>query len=142
MIKAVVLVVPIFLAGCLTKSPGDQCLDSFRMTLKDPDSGKMISFVEPKLTYTATNSYGARTQGQALCVKDGEKWIRDRQSERVLAVRLVTERLNASTQCMVRGGKAEECAGDSSELKRSKALLKEADTDATEKEAMRDLGFE
>ncbi len=59
------------LAACISKDPANQCLDSFGASLKNPDSGKVFDFSVNILTYTATNSYGARIQGKALCMKSG-----------------------------------------------------------------------
>ncbi len=88
------------LFGC-EKSPSEQCLDSFRMYLTDPESGKALSFRinsdENKLdkilyhetgvlSYSATNSYGARVQNYADCAKKGSQWQRVRTIYEELAV--------------------------------------------------------
>ena len=74
------------LVGCSqdTSSPGQQCLSSFRLSLTDPDSGKVISFepiaggVQANLVYTATNSFGARVQDRTICRKtESGSWARD-----------------------------------------------------------------
>lgn len=145
-IRIITLFIPLFLAGCLTKSPGEQCLDSFRMDLKDPDSGKVISFTESsltdsKLTYSATNTYGARIQKNALCAIVNGKWERARDLERITAYNLSTEKLNASTNCMNSGGKIEECASGSNEIRRSHILKRTVDIDLMLKESMDELGF-
>lgn len=90
------------LAGCekLMPSPGTQCLESFRTDLKDPESGKVLSFENGLLTYTATNSYGARIQGKAICELVNDKWIRMRGRERILVLDKMTEKIEAQTKCM------------------------------------------
>ena len=63
-----------FLASCSDASqevkmvdPATQCLKNFRLELKDPESGRVVKFENNVLIYTATNSYGARVQGRAIC---------------------------------------------------------------------------
>ena len=76
----VVLAVPLLLlSACnnpFAESSASQCLSTFKSTFKDPESGKILSFNEISgvLTYTATNSYGARIQSSALCTKVRDKW--------------------------------------------------------------------
>jgi len=103
--RFLVLTLLITLAGCgFWKSPGEQCLDSFRAELTDPESGRVISFKGGdlddtfknlslktplgvsmvdffkdasqggSLVYTATNTYGARVQSTRLCAKKDGKW--------------------------------------------------------------------
>jgi len=135
------LFILLFLAGCLTKSPGEQCLESFRMDLKDPSSGEVISFEGSKLTYSAKNSYGARTQGKALCYVVNDKWERARHLEQLTALNLATDRLNASTECIKNGKNLEDCTGGSYEIRKSHILNKDVNLDLMREEAMRDLGF-
>lgn len=118
-----------------------QCLDSFKSTLKDPDSGKVISFTPPTLTYSATNSYGARTQGNALCIKLDDKWIRDRHAEYLAVLKLSAEKLEKSNECRANGKAAEECTGGSTVLKLSAITLKGTDTEALHDESRNELGF-
>lgn len=61
-------------------SPGEQCLSSFRHRLKDPTSGKVISFqqrssVSGTVTYTAKNSFGANIQESEACLLESSKWV-------------------------------------------------------------------
>jgi hypothetical protein len=68
-------------------SPGEQCLASFRNSLKDPDSGKVVAFeqtssVSGVLRYTATNSFGARIQGREDCILSSSKWTRNDAAEK------------------------------------------------------------
>lgn len=141
MIKIIILFIPIFFAGCLTKSPGEQCLDSFRMDLKDPDSGKVISFADSKLTYSATNSYGARIQHNALCTIVNDKWERNRTLERITALNFGTDRLRASSNCIENGGNLEDCTSGSNEIRRSHILGNTVNVDLMLKESMNELGF-
>jgi hypothetical protein len=72
----------ISLSACLGQStPGQQCLDSFKGGLKDPESGKVISFSShaglsdlSELIYTATNTFGGRVQSTAYCSFADGKW--------------------------------------------------------------------
>ncbi len=94
------LAVTMLLNGC-NKAPAEQCLDSFRGDLKDPESPKVISFEGGELIYTATNSYGARVKGRALCSEDPKgKWRRDRTAEHSLVADEMTARMRKSTACM------------------------------------------
>jgi len=139
-VKLAILLIVAVLLGCSGDDPGSQCLDSFRMTLKDPDSGKVFSFAEPLLTYTATNSYGARTQGKALCHKQSDgKWTRHERGELIATLELVKEKLDGFNQCMKNGAKDRKiCAGGSIALNRNSDL----DLEALKAEARRELGFE
>ncbi len=99
------------LGGC-AKSPGEQCLDSFRLKLKDPDSGKVIDFKEKTLAYTATNSYGARIQKKALCKQglDGS-WYRDYSAEYLEAMEYVLRIAQEYGACVKERKRSEkECA--------------------------------
>lgn len=130
------LLAVILISGCISSSPGEQCLDSFRETLKDPDSGKLVSFAEPNLKYSATNSYGARTQGNAICTKVENKWERDTSAEYMTILKEMADRLEKSNDCRKRGGSRETCAGNSIALKYGS--YNEADL---QNEVRRDLGF-
>lgn len=134
--KIILFLVVILISGCISSNPGEQCLDSFRMTLKDPDSGKVIGFIEPNLKYSATNSYGARTQGNAICTKVGKNWERDTSAEYIEILKEMTNRLKKSNDCRRRGETREACAGDSEVLKYENH--NEADL---ESEVRRYLGF-
>ena len=122
-------------------SPGEQCLESFKSTLKDPDSGKVVSFKENELIYSATNSYGARTQGKALCNKfGGDKWSRDATAEYIKILNLATNKLEKSNACRRAGGSAIDCAGDSFALKQS-AILGQSNDEMLKEESTKELGF-
>ena len=125
------------LAGC-QKNPGDECLDSFRMRLKDPDSGKVISFEAGTLRYTATNSYGARIQGSAICKQVEGKWSRDSVAEDLKVLNTTADILGAYNNCRRSGSPQAECAGDSPTLQSTRGDL---DTSRLEDEVRRKLGF-
>ncbi len=131
----------VFLTGCLTQEPGVQCLNSFKSTLKDPESGKVISFDGITLTYTATNSYGARTQGKAICVKVGDKWVRDGQRELIDILRRTAEKLNESKICKKAGGSEMHCAGDSLALRLSVNSRDGLDVEMLKSEVAKELGY-
>jgi hypothetical protein len=142
MIKSLVLISSmLLLSACFTQEPGAQCLSSFKSTLKDPDSGKVVSFNDPTLIYTATNSYGARIQGKALCVKYGDKWVRDTSKEYLMILNLTTNKMEKSNDCRRAGGSARECAGDSLALKLSANSRAPLDQNMLNKEAKEELGF-
>ena len=88
-LPALVLTI-IMISGCdlseeipAIKTPAELCLESFKMNLKDPNSGQVINFENNILIYTATNSYGARIQGKAICKDSEGKWQRDREAETI-----------------------------------------------------------
>ena len=132
---------PLLLSACLFQDPGSQCLNSFKSTLKDPNSGKVISFDAPTLTYTATNSYGARTQGKALCTKVGDEWVRDGDAENLAVLTLTADKLERSNACRKAGGNSKDCAGTSLAFKLSANSLTPVDLDMLKKEAATELGF-
>jgi hypothetical protein len=108
--------VPIFLIGCAEKeSPGEECLASLRMDLKDPDSGKVVSFESGAifgiLKYTATNSYGGRIQNTAYCELVNGKWSVDKRSheDRLKAMTEHTQRLQRKTACIQEGKESPSC---------------------------------
>lgn len=127
----------IVVAGC-TPSPGEQCLESFRAELKDPASGKVINFADSELVYTATNSYGARIQGKALCRESAGKWERDRSGELLRILKLSAQRLEGFNDCRNKGRTRETCAGDSVALRHAGLNI---DTDAVNVESARLLGY-
>ncbi len=127
------------IAGC-AKSPGEQCLDSFRANLKDPESGKVVSFSDNALVYTATNSYGARVQGKALCAKAGEKWVRDQTQEFLMILDRSNKVLSEYNGCLKGGGEIESCAGHSISLKYS--VVNGINIDEINKESAKALGFD
>lgn len=129
----------VLLTSCLTKDPANQCLDSFRSNLKDPDSGKVLDFKDKVLTYTSTNSYGARIQGKVLCKEstiEKGKWDRDTSGEYLQILELTGDKLNKSNACRKAGGSAAECAGGSRVLARSPFVLGEL-----EDEVAQELGY-
>ncbi len=121
--------------------PGAQCLNSFKAELKDPESGKVLSFEPPVLTYTATNSYGARMQSKAYCAKVGDKWRRDLWAEELAILDLTTKKLKVFTICKKAGVKAEACAGGSRTLMLAAISQTQVDVAALKKEAATELGF-
>ena len=71
-----------------------------------------MSFEAPLLKYTATNSYGARTQGNALCKLDEKKWSRDYHAETMAVLELTRKKIDDSNDCLSSQSKSN-CAGDS-----------------------------
>jgi hypothetical protein len=107
------------LAGCLFQSPAEECLNSFKESLKDPESGRVVSFSDSLLVYTATNSYGARTQGKALCIEAEGKWSRDRDAEYLVIQGITIKKINQAADeiakvidCRAQGGNTKSCGGD------------------------------
>ena len=137
----VVLSLALAIAGCV-KSPADQCLDSFRSSLKDPGSGKAIGFSDGALTYTATNSYGARTQGKAICREFQGKWSRNHRQEELKASERAVDLMNEFKKCQKGGGSVQTCAGDSIGLKLMGSGSVAFNVDEYIKESARALGFE
>lgn len=135
----------LLLASCLSKDPANQCLDSFRSDLKDPDSGKVLVFKDNVLTYTATNSYGARIQGKAFCKEFNGKWARDKHQESVMINKLwikkldkESERIEKSNACRKAGGTLESCTEKS--LQKSISDI-ETNMENLRKESASELGF-
>lgn len=134
----------LLLTSCLPKDPANQCLDSFRSNLKNPNSGEVLDFKKNILTYTATNSYGARIQGKALCkesITEKGKWERDVAGEYLQILELTTEKLKKSNDCRKSGGSGAECAGGSRVLERSAISLRPYAPGELEDEAARELGY-
>lgn len=136
------ILLSLLLSSCQLNDPGNQCLDSFRLKLKDPDSGKVVSFEAPTLIYTATNAYGGRVQGRALCRKVNDKWVRDYSKEYLEILDGAISKLKASNNCRKAGGKAIDCAGDSLALKSSAIRLGPVDEKMLEQETAKELGFD
>lgn len=110
----------LLLTSCLSRDPANQCLDSFRSNLKDPDSGKVLAFQDNLLTYTATNTYGARVQGKAFCKESDGKWARDKYQESVMIDELLIKKLDKESEsieksnaCRRAGGTLKSCTGKS-----------------------------
>ena len=132
------------ISDCFAKSPGEECLDSFRMTLKDPESGKVIKFEAPTLSYTATNSYGARVQGKALCRQMSEGWERDHYAETMMGLKLTKQKFDASSQCLRQlssRAKQDQCSLGSEVLRRAHSSGRGADPHELQVEIMKELGF-
>ena len=98
------------------KTPAELCLESFKMNLKDPNSGKVINFENNILIYTATNSYGARIQGKAICKDSEGKWQRDREAETIKILdrshEIMLDRIEAQKRdlsCIKSGKPKHEC---------------------------------
>lgn len=129
----------IALSGC-GESPAEQCLDSFKTTLKDPNSGQVISFENNLLTYTATNSYGGRVQGKAMCTQQDDKWVRDlaREDLRIkeLSLKMLqayNTKLDSQVACLRAGGNMEKCT--------SNPRLDPNDAKDLDEKAAQELGF-
>lgn len=121
------------LSGC-EKPPAEQCLESFKTTLKDPNSGQVISFENNLLTYTATNSFGARIQGKAMCTQEGGKWVRDKAAELNLSMDKALQDMKAAKACRDAGGNYSDCQkGNPSALQ---------DVDSSVDRAAKELGFQ
>lgn len=68
---------PIRVAVTRLAGPEEACLDSLRLSLKDPDSAKVVSNLKSRgldlpdgaffLRYKATNSYGAYVSSNTIC---------------------------------------------------------------------------
>jgi hypothetical protein len=144
------VVVANFLASCSDASqeikmvdPATQCLKNFRLELKDPESGRVVKFENNVLIYTATNSYGARVQGKAICeppIQEGGEWKRNKIEEHIEITKLVTKKLKRSNECRKEGKKAIECTFESDSLKKA-AISKKLDEDALYQEAGIELGY-
>jgi hypothetical protein len=140
--KLFLIILPLFLFGCISENPGTQCLNSFKATLKDPDSGKVLSFDPPTLKYSATNSYGARTQGKALCTQQGVgKWTRDQRAEYLAILELSAAKLKTQNACVKTGGTSQACAGNSTVLSLSAISLTPVNVDKLNEESAAELGF-
>lgn len=106
----------IFIAGCddireklhmLPNQDEQECLNSERLNFKDPDvlfvanlgsRGLETKVDQYWVRYKAKNSYGAYLQGNMLCMKKNEKWVRDTTSEFLLELQLegdLLEKINA-----------------------------------------------
>jgi len=134
----------LLLTSCSIKDPANQWLDSFHSDLKDPDSGKVFDFEGNILTYTATNSYGARIQGKALCgysIIEKGKWGRDVAGEYLQILKLTTKKLENSNACRESCRSWLECAGDSQVLKRAAISRTSPAQSELEDEAARELGY-
>ena len=129
------------LAGCVADDPGEQCLKSFREKLKDPESGRVLSFAAPTLVYTVTNSYGERIQGKALCHELNGKWVRDEGAEYIAVLELAAKKLNESNACREAGGSAMTCSGGSRALSWSARSSVPVDQDLLLRESSNELGF-
>jgi hypothetical protein len=141
MIKKFFVIFLIFLlTACFSDEPGLQCLNSFKSSLKDPDSGKVLTFEAPLLTYSATNSYGARTQAKALCKLEDKKWTRDSHAETMAILELVRKKIDDSNECLLSKSNAN-CAGDSLALNLASKLKKDIDLEKLQREAAIELGF-
>lgn len=103
------------LLGCTQlQSKEEQCLQSAKLTFKDPDSGKVIQNLGDRgmksgkgekmfwLRYSATNSYGARVSSNMACKKSGEAWVRDELfetlSSQVASLKLQKQLIDSSNE--------------------------------------------
>lgn len=80
------LVTSALLTACnLLQSKEEQCLQSIRLQLNDPDSAKLVQNLGDRgevdmavvwIRYSATNAFGARVSTNMACVMSGGKWVR------------------------------------------------------------------
>ena len=102
------LVTSALLTACnLLQSKEEQCLQSARLEMKDPDSAKLVGNLGDRgdemikvhkgfwIRYTATNSYGARVSGSMACKESAGKWVRSRATEDLVTLTL-TSRIQGS----------------------------------------------
>ena len=118
---ASVALVGLALAGCnILQSKEEQCLQSGRLDMKDPDSLKVVQNLGDRgqaslqgvdgfwLRYSATNSYGGRLSSNMACEKLKGKWVRSERMEQIALensqsqnllteLRATTAKLNKST---------------------------------------------
>ena len=127
----------LFLSACFSDDPGTQCLNSFKSSLKDPDSGKVLDFTPPTLTYSATNSYGARVQGKALCKQHDKKWSRDFQEENMAVMQRSIDKLDENKACRDRKGSYKACESETNSL----AIRHNLSEKELNEESRRELGF-
>lgn len=99
LISTLILIAPLTVA---CSSPEEQCLDSFRLELKDPDSAAVVSNLGNRglemedgaffLRYKATNSYGAYVSSNVYCRRGSEsKYTREPISELTYKSKVVTK---------------------------------------------------
>ena len=134
---------PLLLSACFSDEPGTQCLKSFKSNLKDPDSGKVIDFTPPTLTYSATNSYGARIQGKALCIKssmDGS-WHRDSNAEALAVLQRSTDKMNKASECMKIKKSFKVCENEVESQVIWRKGFSEHEINDVHEESRRELGF-
>jgi hypothetical protein len=53
--------------------------------------------------YKAKNSYGAYVQGNMLCKKAGDKWVRDRANELIVQMAVTTQLIERQTDRLRKG---------------------------------------
>lgn len=123
-----------------SQEPAKECLASFSHQLKDPASGRVISFNKGELVYTATNSYGGRVQARALCTSVSGRWRRDLQGEQLMILTATADKLKRYNDCRAAKRTHDACAGGSPVLRSARRTA--VDTDALEREVAADLGFE
>lgn len=137
-----VVTLGILLAMPVYAGPAEECLASFAQDLKDPESGRVIAFADNLLTYTATNSYGARTKGNAICTPGPKGYVRDAHKEYIAVLDRATEMMTAFVACRDAGKSVNVCAKGSTALKMNMMVIGEAAyVKAVKKEAQRSLGF-
>lgn len=90
-----------------------ECLNSERLNFKDPDvifvanlgdRGWKLSPNTYWVRYKAKNSYGAYLQGNMLCKKSGEKWVRDLNNEFLIKMDVTADLMKIQNERM-RAGK-------------------------------------
>ena len=99
-----VSLVGLALAGCnMLQSKEEQCLQSARLDMKDPDSLKVVQNLGDRgqesmrsvggfwLRYSANNSYGARISSNMACMRQEGNWVRSDSLEQVAILRLQME---------------------------------------------------
>lgn len=106
--QSVILVAALVLSAC-TKSPAEQCLESFRDDLVSPRSAKAVKLVDGNLTYLAKNRSGTEIQGKAVCLQIGDRWMRDSASEYLRILKYSNDSYEENHNCKVKGSPSSYC---------------------------------
>lgn len=96
------------IVGC-TKSPAEQCLESFRQNLISPNSAKVFHFEDGNLSYLAKNSNGVEIQGKAICKQFNKEWKRDPMEEKIKILNYAAEQIEANNACRKNGNPRSYC---------------------------------
>lgn len=116
LITFIAILATLFLSGCdevrtklhmMPNQDEQECLNSEKLNFKDPEvlfvanlgsrglEGKVDQYW---VRYKAKNSYGAYIQGNMLCIKRDEKWIRDKVSEALLSLQMEANLLEKNNE--------------------------------------------
>lgn len=88
------------------------CLDSEKLNFKDPDvlfvanlgdRGWKLSPNTYWVRYKAKNSYGAYLQGNMLCKKTGENWVRDFSNEVLIKMAITADLMDVENNLLQAG---------------------------------------